>query len=114
MEVKNGHISLNEEATIWGVRPAADKLIISAAEYYKDGLVTIVLTRMGKDGAEGVKVTKAFGGYTISESESTSIIYGMSKSAYETGCVDEVLPLYNIPKRLESLLGGGNYGNSRI
>lgn len=114
MEVIAGRIHLNEDAPLWGVRPAADRLIISAAEYYKDGLISIVLTGMGKDGAEGVKVTKAFGGYTISEAESSSTIYGMSKAAYETGCVDEVLSLYSIPKRIEKLLEGGIYGSSRI
>ncbi len=114
MEVIAGRIHLNEEPPLWGVRPAADRLIKSAAEHYKDGLISIVLTGMGKDGAEGIKVTKAFGGYTISEAESSSIIYGMSKAAYETGCVDEVLSLYDIPKRIESLLGGGIYGSSRI
>ncbi|MGM9974023.1 MAG: chemotaxis-specific protein-glutamate methyltransferase CheB [Clostridiaceae bacterium] len=114
MEVIDGHIYLNEAPPLWGVRPAADRLIKSAAEFYKDGLISIVLTGMGKDGAEGIKVTKAFGGYTISEAESSSTIYGMSKAAYETGCVDEVLSLYSIPKRIEKLLGGGVYGSNRI
>ena len=108
MEVLNGRIHLNEEAPLWGVRPAADRLIKSAAEYYKEGLISIVLTGMGRDGAEGIRTTKTFGGYTISEAESSSTIYGMSKAAYETGCVDEVLTLYSIPKRIEELLGGRN------
>lgn len=89
-------IHLNTEPTIWGVRPAVDKLFISASKVYKDRIVSAVLTGMGKDGAEGTIKIKENGGITIAEDKSTCIIYGMPKATYETGMVDMVLPLHNI------------------
>lgn len=106
MEVSgDGKIKLNEEPAIWGVRPAVDKLFISASKVYKGNLLSVVLTGMGRDGADGTSVVKLGGGYTISEDESTCTIYGMPKAAYATGKVDEVLPLYDICRKITQLVG---------
>ena len=43
-------------------------------------------------------------GITISQNEKTSTIYGMPKVAYETGCVDYVLPIDDISTKLKSLV----------
>lgn len=102
----NKYISLNEEPSIWGVRPAVDKLFNSAAEVYGGNLLSVVLTGMGKDGARGTEVIKDKGGITISEDESTCTIYGMPKVAYETGKVDMVLELPLISKKINSILRG--------
>lgn len=97
MEVKNdGKIHLNEKSALWGVRPAVDILFKSAAEVFKDKILSVVLTGMGKDGAEGTEVIKQKGGITIAEDKSTCVIYGMPKVAYETGAVDFVIPLDKI------------------
>ncbi|WP_027625851.1 protein-glutamate methylesterase/protein-glutamine glutaminase [Clostridium lundense] len=93
-------IHLNTDPTIWGVRPAVDKLFISASKVYKDKLVSVVLTGMGKDGADGTVKVKENGGITISEDKSTCTIYGMPKATFETGMVDMVLPLDNISDEL--------------
>lgn len=97
-------ITLNEEPTLWGVRPAVDKLFISASKVYGKGLISVILTGMGRDGAQGTEIIKDAGGYTISEHQSTCTIYGMPKAAYDTGRVDEVLPLHDIPAKLLALL----------
>lgn len=102
----NKYIYLNEEPSIWGVRPAVDKLFNSAAEVYGGNLLSVVLTGMGKDGARGTEVIKDKGGITISEDESTCTIYGMPKVAYETGKVDMVLELPLISKKINSILRG--------
>ncbi|MBI3754751.1 MAG: response regulator [Deltaproteobacteria bacterium] len=56
----------------------------------------VVLTGMGNDGAKGVVRIKEMGGYTMAESEETSIVFGMPESAITTGKIDEVVPLYDI------------------
>lgn len=89
-------IHLNTEPAIWGVRPAVDKLFFSACKVYGANLLSVVLTGMGKDGAQGTVEVKKKGGITISEDKMTCTIYGMPKTAYETGMVDLVLPLYEI------------------
>ena len=99
-------IILNEDAPIWGVRPAVDKLFISASKVYGDKLLSAVLTGMGKDGAKGTEVIKDFGGVTISEHQSTCVIYGMPKAAYNTGKVDFVLPLDKIAPKITELVKG--------
>ncbi len=87
---------LNTEPPIWGVRPAVDKLFISASKVYGAQIVSVVLTGMGKDGADGTVEIKRKGGITIAEDKSTCTIYGMPKAAYETGMVDIVLPINNV------------------
>ncbi len=97
-------IRLTQEPAIWGVRPAVDKLFISAAKVFNGKLLGVVLTGMGKDGSNGVVEIKNHGGYNISEDESTCTIYGMPKAAYETNKVDEVIPLYNITERIVNVV----------
>lgn len=99
-------IHLSEEPPVWGVRPAVDKLFISASKVYGSHLVSVVLTGMGKDGAAGTAEIKTAGGVTISEDESTCTIYGMPKAAYETGKVDMVLPLNSIAVEIANIVKG--------
>lgn len=89
----NNTIYFNEEPPIWGVRPAVDKLFDSAIKVFGSNILSVVLTGMGRDGANGTKNIKDNGGVTISEDKSTCTIYGMPKAAFETGKVDLVLPL---------------------
>ena len=98
------YISLNEEPSIWGVRPAVDKLFESAAKVYGGNLISVVLTGMGRDGAKGTEVIKDKGGITISEDESTCTIYGMPRVAYETGKVDLVLELPLISGKINNII----------
>ena len=102
--IEPGVIKLNNEPTLWGVRPAVDKLFVSASTVYTNRVISVVLTGMGKDGAEGTIVVKMNKGITISQNEKTSTIYGMPKVAYETGCVDYVLPIDDISIKLKSLV----------
>ncbi len=97
-------IHLTLEPPIWGVRPAVDKLFVSAAKVYGSNIISVVLTGMGRDGADGTVTIKNGGGITISEDQSTCTIYGMPKATYETGKVDEVLPIEQIPVEIVKLL----------
>jgi len=88
-------------------KPAADLLFKSAAEVYGDSLISVVLTGMGSDGAEGTRIVKQANGVTIAQDENSSMIYGMPEAAALTGCVDFVLPLNEIASKLVSLAGEG-------
>jgi two-component system chemotaxis response regulator CheB len=108
MEVQNDkRIHLNSDPPIWGVRPAVDKLFTSASKVYGSHLISVVLTGMGRDGAQGTIEVKNSGGITISEDESTCTIYGMPRTAFETGKVDIVLPLNNVAGEIEQLVANG-------
>ena len=84
-------------------KPAADVLFRSAAEIFKQSLVSVVLTGMGCDGALGTCKIREMGGITLAQDEESSLIYGMPKAAAETGCVDIILPLERIPEELVRL-----------
>jgi two-component system, chemotaxis family, protein-glutamate methylesterase/glutaminase len=107
MEVlSDNRIHLNTEPAIWGVRPAVDKLFISATKVYGSHVLSIVLTGMGKDGAKGTLEVKKNGGVTISEDKSTCTIYGMPKAAFETGMVDLVLPVDEVAAQIVKIVAG--------
>ena len=94
---------LSDMPPLHSVKPAADLLFLSVADTVGGASLGVILTGMGRDGAEGAKAIRQKGGYVIAESSETCVIYGMPKAAVESGSVDEVLPLYEIPKRLEEL-----------
>jgi len=107
------HLLLNESGFVFGngepvnsQKPAADVLFKSAAELYGEALVSVVLTGMGQDGADGTCYVKRAGGITIAQDEATSMIYGMPQAAVNTGCVDMVVPLDSIAQRLVFLTKG--------
>lgn len=105
MTVGDGNkIKLNDEPSIWGVRPAVDKLFKSAVKVYGGNLLSAVLTGMGRDGAKGSALIKDYGGVTIAEAQETCTIYGMPKVAAETGKIDLVLPVYDIGEKINKIV----------
>jgi two-component system chemotaxis response regulator CheB len=84
---------LTRTAPLWGVRPSADATMASAAPVFGSRLIGVVLTGMGRDGANGLRLIKEVGGITVAEDESTCIVYGMPRAAIEEGVVDIVAPL---------------------
>jgi two-component system chemotaxis response regulator CheB len=76
--------------------PSIDAMMASVAERYGDAVMGVVLTGMGNDGKSGTVEIKGKGGYTIAESEETSVVFGMPQEAIKTGAVDRVLPLGEI------------------
>jgi len=91
-------VKLSDDPPVNSVRPAVDVTMASAAETISDPLVGVILTGMGEDGAAGIRAVKDAGGRTIAQDEDTSAVFGMPKRAIETGAVDEVLPIEDIPQ----------------
>ncbi|MCL2719827.1 MAG: chemotaxis-specific protein-glutamate methyltransferase CheB [Treponema sp.] len=99
-------LSFDDGEPVNNQKPAADILFKTAAAQYGNSIISIVLTGMGNDGAEGTKLIKESGGLTIAQDEATSMIFGMPAAAVETGNVDLVLPLGEIAQKLILLTGG--------
>lgn len=98
-------LNLTIDPPVHFLRPAVDKLFFSASEVYGKKCLAVLLTGMGKDGAEGCASVKANGGYTIAESEETCIVFGMPKAAIDAGGILEVVSLPDICSRIISLMG---------
>lgn len=105
MELEDGLIKLNQAAKMHGTRPAVDYLFKSAAKQYGSQVTAILLTGMGRDGAEGMAMVKKMGGYNIVQDEATCVVYGMPKSAMALKVVDEKLSLAAIGTKLKQLVG---------
>jgi two-component system, chemotaxis family, protein-glutamate methylesterase/glutaminase len=88
------------EPPVSGFRPSATYLFESAAREFGPGLVAVILTGMGSDGADGLLVAHAAGAYVIAQDETTSIVYGMAQEAVRRGAVDVIVPLAQIAPRL--------------
>jgi two-component system, chemotaxis family, protein-glutamate methylesterase/glutaminase len=85
-------------------RPAVDVLFKSCAQYAGGNAVAVVLTGMGADGADGIKMMKEAGARTIAQDEATSVVYGMPKEAAKTGAVDRIVSLRNITQAILDML----------
>ncbi|HXH91785.1 MAG TPA: chemotaxis-specific protein-glutamate methyltransferase CheB [Thermoanaerobaculia bacterium] len=88
--------------------PSVDRLLISASDACGERLVAIIMTGMGDDGAQAIRRVRERGGKTIAESAQSAIIFGMPNEAIKTGCVDQVLPLGEIPRAIHRLCSGGD------
>jgi two-component system chemotaxis response regulator CheB len=101
-------VSLSQSELVHFVRPSADLLFESVAASYKERAIAVVLSGTGSDGAMGVRAIKKMGGTVIVQDEKSSEFFGMPGAATQTGCVDFVLPLDEIPSALLTLISTGD------
>lgn len=81
-------------------RPAVDVLFRSVAAAAEGNATAIILTGMGKDGAQGMLEMRGAGAWTIGQDEASCVVYGMPREAAMVGAVAEVAPLDDIATRL--------------
>ena len=91
-------------------RPSVDIFFASTAKAIGARAVAVLLSGMGRDGAQGLAELAAKGAHTIAQDEASSAVYGMPRAAVELNAVCEVLPVTLIGNRLRKLLGGGGGG----
>lgn len=84
------HIILDQEERINGVRPAADYLFETAADFYGKQCMAFVLTGMGRDGCAGAEQVRKSGGRIMIQDKESSVVWGMPGSVFDAGCYDRV------------------------
>lgn len=89
-------------------RPSVDVLFHSAAQVLGPNAVAVIMTGMGKDGAQGMLAMRRAGARTLAQNEATCVVYGMPKAAVDIGAATEVVPLPEIAARVLDLLGRRN------
>ena len=89
-------VKCTQEEKVSGHCPSVDVLFDSVADVVGKQSVGVILTGMGRDGANGLLKMKKTGAYTIGQDEKSSVVYGMPMVAFNIGAVDKQLPLDRI------------------
>lgn len=99
-------IMLNDGPKVNECRPAVDVLFMSAVASFPGRILAVVLTGMGRDGANGVDALKRMGKtFCITQDQKTCVVYGMPRSVDEKGLSDLSLPLDEIGPKIAEMCG---------
>jgi len=96
---RHGHIRLRPTAQVMGHRPSVDMLFNSIAAL-KARAVGVIMTGMGKDGAQGLHAMHKAGALTLGQNEESCVIYGMPRAAKQLGAVGREVSLDAMPKAI--------------
>lgn len=86
-------------------KPCVDVTVESVVDMFGGHALGIIMTGMGRDGTNGLKMLHKKGGYIIAQDEETSIVYGMPKAVVDEGIADDICPLENLASTIAAALG---------
>ncbi len=95
-------------------RPSVEVLFRSAARHAGTSVIGVMLTGMGKDGANAMLEMHQAGAYNFAQNEETCIVFGMPREAIAVGAVDEVVPIQDMARRVLYKLAEAGVRNIRI
>lgn len=106
--VLDGNHKLNYSAhpRDYPYRPSVDVFFRCVARHWQGAAIGILLTGMGRDGAQGLLAMRRSGKLTVTQDQASSAVYGMPRAAAEIGAAELVLPLEKIAGVLEQRAGG--------
>jgi two-component system response regulator WspF len=85
-------------------RPSIDTFFKSVDRFWPGPVIGVLLTGMGRDGAEGLRLLHQHRHLTIAQDERSSAVYGMPKAAVELHAVTDILPIDKIGPRLRNII----------
>ncbi|MFH1019731.1 MAG: CheB methylesterase domain-containing protein, partial [Pseudomonadota bacterium] len=109
---QQGRFVTSQEPPVDGHRPSVSLTMRSAAASYGPEVLGILLTGMGKDGAEGLLRIAQAGGITIAQDEASSVVFGMPKQAIDLGAAKYVMSLAEVADTLRNGIGSEARGES--
>lgn len=90
------HVRVRDGEKVNGHAPSVDVLFHSIAEQVGSNAVGVILTGMGRDGAEGMLAMRQTGARTMAQDEKTCVVFGMPKEAYANGGAERLLSIENM------------------
>jgi two-component system chemotaxis response regulator CheB len=96
-----------------GHRPSVEVMFASVLRAVRSRAIGVILTGMGRDGADGLLAMRQAGCDTIGQDEMSSVVYGMPRVAFEIGAVAKQLPLEQIGGRIIRLANAHNLAARR-
>ncbi len=100
----NLYAELDESGKVAGHRPSCDRLFQSAARAAGADVIGVILTGMGRDGAEGLLSLRRAGARTLAQDAASCVVFGMPKAALELGGAERQVPLGRIGAEIVSLI----------
>ena len=91
--IANDTLGYDKEPQNFSYRPSVDVFFRSVAKHWTGKGIAVLLTGMGRDGAQGLKRLREAGWPTIAQDRKTCVVYGMPKLAAELEAAVEVLPV---------------------
>jgi two-component system chemotaxis response regulator CheB len=91
---------LDQEPPVNRHRPSIDVLFDSVARHAGKNAIGVILTGMGRDGAEGLLRMRQAGAYTLAQDEASCVVFGMPREAIALGAAHEVAPLSEMSRRV--------------
>ncbi len=107
-------VQLSQSAPVNRHRPSVDVLFRSVAEFAGANSMGVILTGMGRDGAQGMLEMHRAGAYTFAQDEDSCVVFGMPREAIALGGVDEVAPMSEMAARLLRRLSSAGRGSVRV
>jgi two-component system response regulator WspF len=109
----NDHLILDKDYRLgydaapkdYAYRPSVDVFFRCVAQHWRGDAVGVLLTGMGRDGAEGLLAMRRAGHTTIAQDQASSAVYGMPRAAAELDAAQMVLPLDKIGPMLRNTTG---------
>lgn len=105
---KNGarfYVEIQDGPLVCRQRPAVEILFKSVARYAGVNAVGVILTGMGSDGAQGLLEMRKAGARTIGQDETSSVVYGMPRAAFDLGAVEKQTSLECMPDEIVASFG---------
>lgn len=105
---------LSQDPPVNHHRPSVEVLFRSAARHAGPNVLGVMLTGMGKDGANAMLEMKRAGAYNFAQNEETCVVFGMPREAIAVGAVDEIVPIQDMAQRVMSRLMQDGTRSTRV